>query len=171
MVMEQYLEVARFTKTHGLRGDIKAQFFTDSIEDFGNFPQVYLGTEKTPLTIENARGVGGAVLLKIKGIDTIDDAKKLTGKFLYADRSDFNLPENSWFIRDLLGLKVIDADSGAEYGVVEDILQNGPTDVYSVKTPTGLFMFPSLPEVIIETDITNGYIKIRPPEGLLEVYE
>jgi 16S rRNA processing protein RimM len=168
--MKQYLEIARITSTHGLRGEIKVQVFTDSVSDFDNFAEVYCGAEKTPFVIENVRGIKNSAVLKLKGTDTAENAQKLIGKFLYADRETFELPENTWFIQDLIGLKVIDADSGKEYGIVEEIFQNAPTDVYSVKTPSGMFMFPSLPEVIIETNIAEGIIRIRPLEGLLEVY-
>jgi 16S rRNA processing protein RimM len=86
---------------------------------------------------------------------------------LYIDCEDYPLPENTWFIKDIIGLKVINADSGEVYGKVEEILQSAPKDVYVVKAENGRqLLFPAIPEVLIETDITEGIIKIRPLEGL-----
>ena len=85
------------------------------------------------------------------------------------NRNDYELSDNTWFIADLIGLDVVDADSGKHYGNVVEILQNAPKDVYVIKTPDfKTLMFPSIPEVLIDTDITEGVIKIRPLEGLFE---
>ncbi|MCL1866515.1 MAG: PRC-barrel domain-containing protein, partial [Oscillospiraceae bacterium] len=94
----------------------------------------------------------------------------LVGEFLYVLREDFHLPDNTWFISDLIGLTVEDTDSGEVYGKVEEILQNAPKDVYVVRTPDGgSLLFPSVPEVLTDVDINAGIIKIRPLNGLFDI--
>ena len=69
----------------------------------------------------------------------------------------------------MIGLEVRDADSGRVYGKVTDIYQHGAADVYSLKTPEGNeLMFPAIPEVLLETNIDEGYLVIRPLEGLFD---
>ena len=111
-------------------------------------------------------------VLKLRGTDTPEDAQKLIGKKLYFDRDDAELPENTWFISDIIGLSVIDADTGRNYGKVDEIYQNGAADVYSLRTPEGKqLMFPAVPEVLLETDMPGGKLVIRPLPGLFDEAE
>ena len=108
--------------------------------------------------------------MKFEGVDVVEEAQKYIGKMLYMDREEVELPEDTWFIQDLIGLDVIDADNGRVYGKVDDVLQNGPTDVYSIRTPEGKqLMFPSIPEILLETDIDGGKMIIRPLPNLFEL--
>lgn len=172
---KRYLEAAKITKTVGLRGEMRARLFCDSEEvlvefdlylDAGNNPD----TDRSPLTVESAVSVGGDMCkIRIKGIDSIEAADKLVGKTLYIDRYDTALPEDSYFIADIIGLSVYDADDGRFYGKVCEILQNGPTDIYVLKSEDGReLMFPSIPEILIKTELEKERIEIRPIEGLFE---
>lgn len=70
---------------------------------------------------------------------------------------------------DLIGLEVRDADTGKVYGKVTDIYQHGAADVYELKTPDGKeLMFPAIPEVLLEKNIDDGYLVIRPLDGLFD---
>ncbi|MCL1881359.1 MAG: ribosome maturation factor RimM [Oscillospiraceae bacterium] len=173
MEAKKYIEVAKFTKPQGLKGELRASLYCDSPEVLEKFQdRLFIGKEKKPIeiTLRNVRK--GFVVVKIFGIDDINNAEVFVGESLYIDRNDYILPENTWFIADLIGLKVVDVDSGVEYGVIQEILQNAPKDVYVIKTKSGrTLMFPSIPEVLIDTDINAGVIKIRPSviEGLFDV--
>ncbi len=167
--MKKHLEIARFTKTQGLKGEIRAEYYADDPEEIGDFETLYLGKEKTPVSVDYVRPVKNIVIIKLKELTSIEEAQKLIGKTLYIDRDDVMLPEDTWFIQDLIGLSVVDADSGRRYGTVKEILQNAPTDVYVIKAENGKeLMFPAIPEVLIDTDIIGGRITIRPLAGLFE---
>jgi len=167
-----FLEIAEFTKTQGLKGEIRAKTFCDSPEIIGNFTRFFIGESKTPLKLHLAEIRKGFVILKPDGVDSIAEAEKLIGQTVYIDRNDYELPEDVWFIGDLIGLTVTDADTGRVYGKVEEILQNAPKDVYVVKTESGKqLLFPAIPEVLLNVDIPAGIITIRPSEGLFEDYE
>ena len=169
---KQYLEMGKITKTQGLKGEVRMQYYCDSPDLVEEFDTLYMGKEKTEVELEKSRYLKSDVaVIKIKGIDTPEAAQKLIGKMLYIDRDDVELPEDVWFIQDIIGLEVIDADDGTVYGKVDEIYQNGSADVYSVKTPDGKnLMFPAIPEVLISTDIDEGKITIRPLEGLFDIY-
>ena len=111
----------------------------------------------------------GSPRRKLGGIDNVDEAKTIVGKMLYMDRDDVELPEGVNFIQDLIGLEVRDADTGKVYGKVTDIYQHGAADVYELKTPDGKeLMFPAIPEVLLEKNIDDGYLVIRPLDGLFD---
>ncbi|MDR0197924.1 MAG: ribosome maturation factor RimM [Oscillospiraceae bacterium] len=163
------MKIAQFTKTQGLKGELRAKSFCDSPDVLGRFECFYLGESKIPVKASLSEIRKGFVVLRVDGINGIDEAQKLVGQTIFIDRRDYELPENTWFISDLIGLEVTDADSGRVYGKVDEILQNAPKDVYSVRTPEGRqLLFPSIPEVLIDIDITAGKIIIRPLPGLFD---
>jgi len=170
---KQFLEMGKITKTQGLKGEVRMQYYCDSPDVLEEFDTLYMGKEKAEIVIERSRYLkSDVVVIKIEGVDTSEAAQKLIGKVLYMNRDDVELPEDVWFIQDIIGLEVVDVDSGKLYGKVDEIYQNGGADVYSLKTPDGAqLMFPAIPEVLIKTDIDEGKIYIRPLEGLFEIYE
>jgi len=165
----KYIEIAKFTKPQGLRGGIRAVALCDYPEMLEEFDSFYLGADKTPVKIWLNQVRKGFVVLTVEDIDSVVAAENLVGEYLYVLREGFPLEKDSWFIADLIGLDVVDADTGTVYGKVAEILQNAPKDVYVVQTPDRKqVLFPSIPEVLIDVDITEGVIKIKPLEGLFD---
>lgn len=170
---KQYLEIGRLTKLQGLKGELRMQFYCDGPEWLERLHTLYLDRGKTPIGLTSSRYLKSDVsVVKLEGIDTPEDAQKLIGRTLYFNRDDAPLSEDEWFIADLIGLSVVDADSGRVYGTVDEIYRNGSADVYSLRTPAGKqYMFPAIPEVLIRTDLSEGKILIRPLPNLFEIYE
>ena len=98
-----------------------------------------------------------------------EQAETLRNQILYLNREDVELEEGTYFIQDLIGLDVIDADNGTAYGTLKDVLQTGANDVYVVQAEGGKeLLIPAIPDVIVETNIEEHCMKIRPLEGLLD---
>lgn len=170
--MKKFLEIAKIVATQGIRGEVRCQYYCDYPEVLCEFDVLYLDKGKTEVHIERAFPHKNVVVVKIEGVNTIEDAQQYIGKMLYLDRDDAELPEGSYFIQDIIGLTVKDADSGVVYGKVTDVYQNGASDVYSIKQPNGTeLMFPYIDEVVLSIDIEGGEIIIRPLPGLFEDWE
>lgn len=170
---QQFLEAGRITKLQGLKGELRMQYYCDGPERLDGLKTLYLDKGKTPVGLTASRYLKSDVtVIKLEGIDTPVDAQKLIGRTLYLNRNDLELSEDEWFIADLIGLSVVDADNGRVYGKIDEIYQNGSTDVYSLRTPDGKqYLFPAIPEVLLETDLDGGKIVIRPLPNLFEIYE
>lgn len=170
---KQFLEMGKITKLQGLKGEVRMQYYCDSPDVLEEFDTLYLDKGKTAVQLENVRYLKSDIaVIKLEGVNTPEDAQKLIGKTLYMNREDAELPEDVWFIQDIIGLSVEDIDSGRVYGKVDEIYQNGGADVYSIRTPEGKqLMFPAIPEVLIKTDIDGGKLYIRPLPNLFEIYE
>ena len=85
------------------------------------------------------------------------------------DRNDVELDDDTFFIQDLQGMHVVDADSGKEYGILKDVLQTGANDVYEVEAPDGRsLLVPVIPQVVCGIDFDSDRIAIRPLEGLFD---
>lgn len=168
--MKQYLETAKIVATHGIRGEVRCQYFCDSAEFLCEFDELYLDKNgEKPVEITRAYPHKNVVIMKIDGIDTVEDAQKLIGKTLYMNRDDVELDEDVYFIQDIIGLVVKDIDSGEVYGKISEVYQNGATDVYSIKKENGTeLMFPYIDEVVKKIDIEAGEMLIKPLEGLFD---
>ena len=108
------------------------------------------------------------VILKLKGIETVEEAEKLRNCYLKIDRKDaIKLEEGQYFIADLLGLDVF-LDTGEKLGILDDIFNNGSTDIYVVKNELGKqFLLPYIDEVIKNIDLENEKIIVHIIDGLI----
>lgn len=166
---KQYLEIGKIVATQGIRGEFRVQYYCDSAEVLCDFDTLYLDKGKTAVTVSRAHPHKNVVVMKLDGIDTIEQAQPLIGKLLYLDRDDAELEEGLYFIQDIIGLTVKDADSGEVYGKITDVYQNGASDVYSIRKDDGReLLFPCIDEVVISTDIDAGEMLIRPLPGLFD---
>lgn len=165
---QRYLECGRIVAVHGLRGDVKVQCWGDP-EELCGFDTLFFDKGTTPAVVEKARTQKNMVLLKLAGVDTPEQAQALRGKLLYIDREMDTLAPGQYYIQDLLGLRVLDADDGQLYGEICDITETGANDVYHIRFADGTVkLIPAIPQVILNTDVDAGEMHIRPLAGLFE---
>ena len=110
------------------------------------------------------------VILKLDGVNSLEDAQGLRGKMLYLDRKDLVLEPGQYFIQDLLGSTVADAEDPEKvYGVLVDVTNTGASDIYHIKAPDGrLLLAPAIPQVVKQVDPEQEKILITPLEGLFD---
>lgn len=166
--MKTYLEIGKIVGIHGLKGDVRVDPWCDYPEFLCEFDELFFSKGEESVKIENARVHKNIVIMKIKGIDTPEAAERLRGKILYMNRNDVELDEGTYFVQDLLGLDVVDADSGTVYGKITDVRNTGASDVYTIRSQEREFMFPAVPEFIEKTDIEGGRLYIHMIDGLLD---
>ena len=93
----------------------------------------------------------------------------LRGKKIYAFREDIPLTEDRYFIEDLKGLKITDANSGENYGILKDVMNTGANDIYVVKDETGKeFLLPIIDGTIEKIDLENEFISVNPIKGVFD---
>lgn len=132
---QEYFEVGQIVNTFGVKGFLKVKPFTDEKERFEELKTIYIciKNEKKKVEIEEVKYQKDMVLLKVKGIDDLNEAEKYKGLFLKIDRKDGKkLPEGTYFIADLIGLEVY-SDENQLLGKVDDIYNTGANDIYVVK--------------------------------------
>ena len=167
--MNKYLELGQIVNVKGLKGEVKVNSFTDDNTKFERIPNVFL-KQKGNLKEYSIESVGynkNQVIIKFKGIDTIEEAEKLRNSYIVVDREIFGeLPEGVYYIADLLGLDVYTED-GTLLGKVDDIFSTGSNDVYVVKDELGKQkLLPGIDEVIKQIDLESGKIIVNLIEGL-----
>lgn len=167
--MKKFLEIAKIVAAHGIRGEVRCQYYCDAPEVLCEFDGLYLDKGAKPVHIVRAYPHKNVVVLRIEGIDTVEKAQTLIGKLLYIDRGDAELDDGLYFIQDIIGLTVRDADTGEVYGKISEVYQNGAADVYSIKKENGAeLMFPCIDEVVKKIDVEGGEMLIKPLPGLFD---
>ena len=146
--MQQYLEAGKVVTTHGVRGEMKLELWCDGVNFLKKVGRLYPSAQ---------------------GVDDMDAARALRGQVFYFDRNDATLPAGRWYVADLIGCEVRDADTGRVYGVVTSVDHPGAQDIYTVKAPNGKeYMFPGVDAFLKERNPPEGYLLVTPIPGLLD---
>ena len=168
--MEEYFEIGQIVNTSGLKGVLKIKPFTDDIKEFSNLKTIYIKTKNglTEFKIEQVRYVKNMVMLKLAGIDTVEEAEKYRNLYIKILRDqEEELEEGSYYVVDILGCKV-NTDANQELGKIVDVFQTGSNDVYVVKDEQGKqILLPAIKQVIKNVDIKNKIITVHLLEGLV----
>ncbi|MCX7841639.1 MAG: ribosome maturation factor RimM [Clostridia bacterium] len=169
--MVEYLEIGKIANTHGVRGDMKIIPLTDDPRRFEDLSWVFIEKDNklNRFDIQGVKFLKGMVLLKLKGIDDMTSAEAFRNCFLKIDRANaVKLPEDSFFICDILGSEVYDMEHGL-LGVLEDVLKTGSNDVYVVKRENKKdILIPALKAVVKEVCVKEKRILVNLPEGLVD---
>lgn len=169
--MQEYFEIGQIVNTFGVKGFVKVNPFTDDMTRFEKLKTVYVVKNKnmTEIEIEEVKYHKNMVLLKFKGIKDMNSAERIKGCFLKIHRKDaIELPEDTYFIADILGSDVI-TDNGEHLGKVDDIYSTGSKDIYVVKNELGKqILLPSIKEVILDIDIEKQIVTVHLLKGLVD---
>lgn len=170
-MIKQYLEIGQIVATHGIKGELRVQPWCDNGEFVKGFNQLYLDKNgEKSMQVSLCRPHGNIVILKLDEINTVEMAMKYKGKVLYMKRSDANLSEDQFFVQELIGCQVFDADDETKkYGEITEVSQTGANDVWHIKGEDGKeYLIPSIPQVVIEVDVVAEKVLIRPLRGIFE---
>ena len=165
-MLQQYLEVGKVTRAHGLMGEVRVQPWADSPEFLCQFKTLYVDKTHWPIQVERARVHKNMAILKFQGITDVPGALSLRNAILYIDRAEAHPPEGTFFLADLDGLEVRDAQSGEVLGKIEDVLTLPANNVYVVRGGQREWMIPAVPEFIAETNLEEGYLRVNVIQGL-----
>jgi 16S rRNA processing protein RimM len=165
--------VARIGKAHGLRGEVTVQVLTASPGDrfVPGASFVTDPAEAGPLVLRSARDHNGVLLLGFERTEDRSGAESLRGIRLLGDVLEDDDDEDSWYERDLVGLKAVTV-GGDEVGEVT-ALQSRPTqDLLVLRLTDGReVLVPFVSAIVPEVDVEGGRIVVDPPAGLLDLDE
>lgn len=166
--MVEYFEIGQISNTHGLKGEMKVRPFTEKNEDYAKLENILVdfnGTLKE-YTVESVRYQKDVVLIKLKGVDDIEEAEKLKGHYIKIPRdSAKKINEDEYFIADLLGCEVYQDET--LLGVLDDVFTAGGSDVYVVKRKGKQdLLLPAISSVIKKVDVVNQKVFVEVPRGL-----
>lgn len=165
-MVKKFLEGGKIVGTHGVRGEMRVECWCDSPQFLAQFKTLYLNEGQEKLKVKS-RAHKNMVLMKVPGVDTIEQADLYRGKVLYINRSDIKLDKGAYFVQDMIGLSVVDSNTDEEYGKVNDVLKTGSNDVYEMKgSDSKMYYIPAIPDIIDKVDVDDGKLYITPMKGL-----
>ena len=155
----QYLEAGEIVSTHGVRGEMKVLPWSDGPDFLLDFSRVRIGT--TEYAVESCRVQKTCNLLKVQGVDTVEQAQALRGKTVEVYRQD--APADLIFVAELIGMDVV--TDGKSIGALSDVLDYPGNKVYVVKGEHE-YMIPAVSQFIENIDMDASVIRVRLIEGM-----
>ena len=168
-MLKKYLEIGKIVTTHGIKGQVRIDSWCDSPEILSKIKKLYNKDGSVCYNV-SSKPHKNQTITKIDGISTVESAEKLRGVVVYADRGDILKDKDAYFIQDLIGSRVCNADDeNVCYGNVTEVFATGANDVYEVTDDNGKKSYiPVIDDVVISIDIENELIKIRPMKGMFD---
>ncbi|MCQ2602336.1 MAG: ribosome maturation factor RimM [Clostridia bacterium] len=157
--MKSEFTIGKVLRARGLKGEFKVELYTSNPSRFSRLKSLKIND--MPFDVEWFKAEGDFAYVKLKGVESMDDAEKLRGKSVVVERINLpKLPDGQNYIADLIGMSVV--VNGDIIGELVDILQYGSADVYVVvpKDKKGTISFPALKELIKSTDLEKGEITL-----------
>lgn len=157
--MKDVLRVGKIVNTHGLKGEVKVIPLTDDPKRYNDLEFVFIDGVKRK--IQGCKYQKDRVIVKIEGIDIIEEAEKYKNKYMEIPR-EYAVPleEDTYYIADIIGCTVFDTN-GKDLGEVYDVIQTKNNDVYWIRKPKEL-LIPVLLDIVTDIDIENRKITIKP---------
>ena len=169
--MEELLQVGVVTQTHGIRGEVKVFPTTDDAGRFRDLKKVFLdtGREKLPLEIQGVKFFKQFVIVKFKGLDTINEVERFRRCPLLVPREDaVPLEEDEYYIADMIGMRV-ETEDGKAFGILKDVMETGANDVYVIDSIShGEVLVPAIKECIRKVDVAEGKMIVHLMDGLVQ---
>lgn len=165
--------VARIAKPHGIHGEVVLDSFTDvegRLENTDLFLLMNHGAVVRELKVESRRFFGGRFVMQFAGIPDRTEAEKIRGMELAVPQEEIgSLPENQFFVHELVGMSVHLMD-GRHIGTVKSVMRAGGVDLLEIGE-RGQILIPFSEPICVEVDMEKRQITVNPPEGLLQLNE
>ncbi len=166
------IKIGKIVNAVALRGEVKVYHYSDYKERFEELDSVLIEHKGKyeEYGIEGVRYQKEMVILKLKGVSDRNAAEALKERDIYITEADLReLPEDTFYIRDLIGCKALSADDGSEIGEITDVLQNSAQDIYQIRLANGKeTLIPVVAEFVKEVDIEHKTVKIRLIPGFID---
>ena len=155
----EFLEAGEIVSTHGVRGEMKVLPWADGPDFLCEFDRVRIAGKE--YAIESCRVQKSCNLVKLEGIDTLEDAQAMRGKVVEIFRCD--APEDLIFAVELIGMDVL--SDGKHIGKLTEVLDYPGNKVYVVKGEHE-YMIPAVKAFVLRTDMEKNEMEVRLIEGM-----
>ena len=162
------IKIGKIVNAVALRGEVKVYNYSGYKERYEELDRIIVDNKN--YKIEKVRYQQQMVILKLAGVNDRNAAEAMKNKDVFITEDDLQeLPEDTFYIRDLLGLPVFNADTDEKIGTLKDVLQPSSQDIYVVKRPEGSdVLIPAVSEFLKEVNVEEGFIKVHLIEGMLD---
>ena len=154
----EFIEAGEIVNVHGLRGEVKVLCWLDDPEMLCEFDRCRINGKE--FIMEQVRVQKTCNLVKLQGIDTVEEAQKLRGKTVELFREDID--EDVIFAAELVGMEVF--AEGEKIGKITEVLDYPGNSVYVVKGQYE-YMIPAVKQFILDTNMEENTMQVKLIEG------
>ena len=154
-----HIEAGEIVTTHGVRGEVKVLSWLDSPEMLCEFDRCRISGRE--YVMDSVRVQKTCNLVKLRGVDTMEDAQKLRGKTMELYREDIS--DELIFAAELVDVEVY-AD-GACIGKIKEVLDYPGNSVYVVQGERE-YLIPAVKEFILSTDLERNQMQVKLLKGM-----
>jgi 16S rRNA processing protein RimM len=170
---EDYLLIGKVLRPHGLGGMLRIGSYARSGNSFRECGVVYLEMPDGALreyTVQSAKPQRKALLLKLQGLNSVEEAEALRDCGVYARKDTLEREEDEYFWYELIGLEVY-LKNGSRIGTLSRILETGSHDIYVIQEENTERFIPAVHEIVEAIDLKNNRMIVNDMEGLLDLNE
>lgn len=189
------IKIGKIVNAVALRGEVKVYSYAGEIDRFEKLDRIIAGSSQSgggqsgdgqsggakraackkpqsdmEFEIEKVRYQKNMVILKLRGVDDRNQAEALKDMDVFITEDDLEeLPDDTFYVRDLIGCQVVDINDGKKLGVVSDLIQNSAQDIYQIDLAEGgQALIPAVEQFIKNVDIENKTITVSLIPGLID---
>jgi 16S rRNA processing protein RimM len=163
---DDWVTVAILGRARGIRGELTAITFSKP-ERYESLREVFLFPEGVRYEVESAWFHDNRLILKFRGVDTMSDAERLTGREVRVPRGErIHLEPGEFFEADLIGCEVVERDGGVSLGRVTALQDAGGSGVLEVD---GTLLVPFVRAICVAIQPEARRILVDLPAGLKEL--
>ena len=167
---KEYFECGRIIAAHGVKGTMKVESWCDSPKILAAQKRIFLAAGDG--SYKEARVVSASVsqdivLMTVEGYDNREVVQGMKNTVLYLKREDIPLAPGAILLADMIGLPVIDANTGVTLGTVKDVTDSVASRLIVVETERGDVLLPDIKEFVKETDVDKG-VFVTPIPGFFD---
>ena len=161
--------IAQIGAAHGIRGEVRVKLFAEDPDALFDYGPLETADGSRRFEFLSARESKTIFVCRIKGLTNRNDVEALNGVRLYVDRDALpELDEEEFYHSDLIGLEAR-LEDGTSLGYIVAIHDFGAGDVLDVSPKRGKgYYIPFTRAVVPEVKVSEGYVLVDPPEGLLD---
>ena len=166
------IKIGKIVNAVALRGEVKVYSYSDRKERYEALKEILVEQKKgfTPYEIQNVRYQKNIVILKLRGVDDRNAAEALKERDIYITEADLpELPDDTFYVRDLMGCTVLDGRTGGKLGVIKEVLQGAAQDVYVITLLSGKeTMIPAVAEFVKKVDMAQRIVTVALIPGFID---
>lgn len=168
---EEYIQLGRVGKAHGLRGEVKITCFSEQPENVAEYKRFYLMTPQGEiskgLSLIKSRVQGKGAIVQFEAINSRQQAETLLGATILIAKSELpEITENKFYYYQFHGKRVVTLE-GCNLGIVKKIFDNGAQDILVVETGQDEIFIPVIKTILVKE--TEEELIVDLPPGLLEL--
>ena len=184
------IKIGKIVNAVGLKGEVKVYSYAGENDRFEKLDRIIAGSGQSgsgqeggakraackkpqsdmEFEIEKVRYQKNMVILKLRGVDDRNQAEALKDMDVFITEDDLEeLPDDTFYVRDLIGCQVVDINDGKKLGVVSDLIQNSAQDIYQIDLAEGgQALIPAVEQFIKNVDIESKTITVSLIPGLID---